>query len=349
MYDLWLISNPIKNNFWIKFKYQFPHAQRAITEYNSFNILKNCAKQSNTDMFFTCTDLLSIRSDWKFSSNMESVDLNYIHVWPNSKNKTFDLDSVILWPTALVLSCNSYEGILSSQIKLHNQYVTDIKLCDIFFITYKEEYADVNWNRFKNLFPRARRVDNIKGIDNAHRHCAMLSKTSMFYTVDADTFIHDNWDFSFVPSFYDSQYVHVWYTKNPINDLEYGYGSVKLWPRDVILKFNQSWIDFTTSIGQLKIYPEIISTTAFNTNEYNTWKSAFRECIKLYYNIKNNKDDYDSIERLKVWENKFNDVPYSEWASKGALDAARWCHSNENINKINDFEWLKEYFIRLYS
>ena len=40
---------------------------------------------------------------------------------------------------------------------------------------------------------------------------------------------------------------HVWRSKNPINDLLYGYGGVKLFPKQALLDFDDWHIDFTYS------------------------------------------------------------------------------------------------------
>ena len=39
---------------------------------------------------------------------------------------------------------------------------------DIVFISYKEAYAEDNWNLLKSRFPTAKRVDGVKGIHQAH-------------------------------------------------------------------------------------------------------------------------------------------------------------------------------------
>ena len=73
----------------------------------------------------------------------------------------------------------------------------------------------------------------------------------------------------------------VWRSKNPINELIYGYGGVKLFPT-VELREAKDWhIDFTTRVGgNFVAVKEYSNITAFNTDEWSTWKSAFRECAK---------------------------------------------------------------------
>ena len=215
----------------------------------------------------------------------------------------------------------------------------------MFFVSYEEEQADSNWQLIKYKFPHAKRIHGIKGIQHAHKACALKSFTKMFWTIDGDTQTIDGWDFSFIPPEWDKDYIHIWHSKNPINDLEYGYGGIKLWPTKKVLTYNENWLDFTTSVSDIKIIPISISSTMFNSSEYSTWKSSFRECVKLCTNIDMNNDDSESKYRLEVWCNKTNGNEFSDWCIKGANDAKKWYNQNkENLTVINDFDELKKLF-----
>jgi len=65
----------------------------------------------------------------------------------------------------------------------------------------------------------------------AHQECAKRSFTSHFFVVDADNIITDPNVFAYKIPWYDTQYVHLWYALNPVNDLEYGWGGLKLFPK----------------------------------------------------------------------------------------------------------------------
>ena len=158
---------------------------------------------------------------------------------------------------------------------------------DLFFVSYEEPNADENWKLLKNKFPHARRIHGIKGIDCAHKACANESMTTMFWTVDGDTVLHNTATFSYKPPQWDQQYLHLWYSNNPVNNLRYGYGAVKLWPTKLVTNYSGLWLDFTSSVGNIKIIDETIATTAFNTSPYESWKSAFRESVKLCENLSN--------------------------------------------------------------
>jgi hypothetical protein len=219
---------------------------------------------------------------------------------------------------------------------------------DIIFISYNEPQADENFSRLKARFPYAQRVQGIKGIHQAHIAAAKKAFTKMFWVVDADAQILDTFNFDHVVSEYDLENVHVWRSINPINDLEYGYGGVKLLPKSLTQNMDVSKPDMTTSISSLfKAMPEISNITAFNVDAFNTWKSAFRECVKLASKTIDRQDDTDTNYRLNVWCTRGIDRPFGRQAIEGAVQGKQYGlenkDNNEALKMINDFDWLHEY------
>jgi hypothetical protein len=222
---------------------------------------------------------------------------------------------------------------------------------DIIFISYNEPQADENFARLKARFPYAQRVQGIKGIHQAHIAAAKKAFTKMFWVVDADAQILDTFNFDHVVSEYDLENVHVWRSRNPINDLEYGYGGVKLLPKSLTQNMDTSKPDMTTSISLLfKAMSEISNITAFNVDAFNTWKSAFRECVKLASKTIDRQDDTDTNYRLNVWCTRGLDRPFGREAIEGAVQGKQYGLENKDNNKalkmINDFDWLRERFGR---
>lgn len=162
-------------------------------------------------------------------------------------------------------------------------------MLDVFFISMGEEGSEANWQRLLTFAPAAKRVDNIKGIYEVHKVCASLSTTANFYVVDADAWVLDGFRFHWEPDantlhwgIPESECVIVWKSINPVNGLEYGYGGIKLFPRQPFLE-NLKWdIDLSTTIGRATISMEQIGCeTRFNTTPESAWLGAFRECAKL--------------------------------------------------------------------
>ena len=222
---------------------------------------------------------------------------------------------------------------------------------DIVFISYYEPNAEENfiklYNRFNSvgvLGDRVKRIENVKGIHNAHVQASMIANTPYFFVVDGDAVIVDEFDFKYTTK--EKDMVHVYRCMNPINDLVYGYGGVKLFPTNLTKNMDKNTADMTTSISsKFKVMNEISNITAFNTDPFNTWKSAFRECAKLSSKIINNQNEEETNERLKTWTTVGHDRQYGEYALAGATAGMEFGLSRgSDLRLINDFEWLKEQF-----
>jgi hypothetical protein len=210
---------------------------------------------------------------------------------------------------------------------------------DIIFISYSEPNAEENYQRVKARFPLVKRVKDIKGIHNAHIAAAKKSFTQMFWVVDGDAEILDTFNFSYQVPEWDFDVVHVWRSQNPVNGMLYGYGGVKLLPKKLTLNMNTDTLDMTLAIStKFKAMEEVSNTTAFNTDPFSIWRSAFRECCKLSL-----KTDPDAIKRLTGWKSIGDEI-----SRVGATAGENWGTLNkddsEALLKINDYEWLKEQY-----
>jgi hypothetical protein len=215
---------------------------------------------------------------------------------------------------------------------------------DIVFISFNEATADQNYIKLKEHVGKdVYRINGVKGIHNAHRAAAEIVKTDMFWVVDADAEILPEFKFNFKPRRWDFDAVHIWRSRNPLNNLVYGYGGVKLLPTNLVLSMDSSSVDMTTSISKkLKVMDKISNLTAFNTDPFSTWKSAFRECVKLASSVIDNNSI--NIERLDIWCNIAHGE-YAEEALLGARFGRKYGEENKGnldaLAKINDFDWLQ--------
>ena len=220
---------------------------------------------------------------------------------------------------------------------------------DIVFISYQEPNADENYNKLLKRFPLAKRVHGVKGIHQAHIAAAKKCFTKMFWIVDGDAHIVDEFKFDHEVPNHQLDHVHVWRARNSVNGLVYGYGGVKLFPRQMTLDMDITKPDMTTSISRkFKAMQELANITAFNTDPFNTWKSAFRECCKLSSKVIDRQKEAETETRLKIWSSVGKDKPYGEYAIKGAKEGTMYGITNKGnidaLKKINDFDWLREKF-----
>ena len=216
---------------------------------------------------------------------------------------------------------------------------------DIVLISYQEPNADQNWESLKLRVPTAKRVHGVKGIHNAHISAAKKCFTKMFWIVDGDAIVLDEFDFNYEVDKWNLDTVHVWRSRNPINGLEYGNGGIKLFPRKLTINMDTTTTDMTTSISdKFKAVQQVSNINAFNTDPFSTWKSAFRECVKLESKVINRQKSEETDERLKVWTTVGSDKPFGEYAIKGARAGVLFGAKGDNLHLINDFNWLKEVF-----
>lgn len=224
---------------------------------------------------------------------------------------------------------------------------------DIVMITYGENNAESNWLDLRNRFPRAKRVDLVKGIHQAHIEAAKMVSTEMFWVVDGDAKIVDDFDFSYIAPVVDLGTVHVWRSSNPVNGLVYGYGGVKLLPRLATLNMDVSKPDMTTSISsKYKAVKVLSNTTQYDTDEFSVWRSAFRECCKLSSKVIDRQVSSETDERLRTWTELRTDHPFIEASLNGAKAGCEYgaVHAGdlEALKKINDYVWLRNRFEETY-
>ena len=224
---------------------------------------------------------------------------------------------------------------------------------DIVFISFNEPNADRGYldllKHVVALDNSVYRIHGVKGIHQAHIEAAKVAKTNMFWVVDADARILPNFKFNIKLDASEEDIVHVWRSINPINDLEYGYGGVKLLPRELTLAMDLSKPDMTTSIStRFKAMTTVSNITAFNIDPLSTWRSAFRECAKLASRTISGQLDDETAHRLKVWTHIGGNRTFGEYA-KGGASAGEWFgktykDDTATLAKINNYAWLESEF-----
>lgn len=221
-------------------------------------------------------------------------------------------------------------------------------LHDIFFLSYDELNADKNYQDLKERFPRAKRVHGVQGILNAHKVCAKKSLTKYFFVVDGDNYILPGFNFEY-PIEDNDDTVYVWRALNPVNNLKYGYGGVKLLPKKLILSIPDMIVDMTTSLSKnFKVVPDSASITYFNTSPFNAWRGAFRECVKLASKSIDRQKSDETEKRLDIWCSEGINEPFGEYVLRGANEGREFGYRNRDntnlLKMINDFKWLEEKF-----
>ena len=313
--------------------------------------LLDIAKEDNNAYFWTIDgNVDKTNFTGKYKPAVENADK--LHVWQKINPRTGKVHAyggVRLWPNPFLdvfkTSYSSDDIKYSKTSKGKLQYVKDA-LCtskpyEIVFLSYNEPGSTTAYERLTARFD-AHHVKDVKGIFNAHKTASYRVSSDMFWVVDADADVSEDFDFSYIPDVYDEEVVHVWASKNPVTGEEYGYGGVKLFNTNQVRNATTWGLDFTTGLSKrFKAMPQISCTTRFNTDAYSTWRSAFRECVKLTLS-----DDVDSDTRLNSWLNPQIYADFVDDAIRGAKEGKAFALDNKNnlteLNKINDYDWLRD-------
>ena len=315
---------------------------------NSYEDYLKALAKSETEMFYVVPNHIDLDDNYTFDEYFtfdNEYDRKINHVYLNGEYH----DGVVLCSKHSKISQREWQFMFIANKKEHNKIVSKPKPYDIVFISYQEPNADENYKRILKRFPECKRIHGVKGIHQAHIEAAKICTTPMFWIIDGDADIVEDFNFDYQVPVWQWDHVHVWRSRNPINGLVYGYGGVKLFPTQATIDMDTSKPDMTTSISsKFKAIQQVSNITAFNTGEFETWKSAFRECCKLSSKVIDRQKDIETDRRLKIWSSIGRDKPYGDFAIKGAKEGTMYGSANKNnieaLKMINDFDWLKEKF-----
>ena len=299
--------------------------------------------------FFTVDPGTTPQSDvWDYEPDVN--DFDRVHVWQRLNphtNQVHGYGGIRLWPTDHTDNITTDALIYNRipRLRYVRQPRSVLEPYPVILLSYLEERAQTAFDALTSRSDNVLWVKDVKGIFNAHKEAAKLAGDSkMFWVVDADAELADDFDFNYMPDVYDQDTVHVWTTINPVTGSKYGYGGVKLFNTSQVRDATSWGLDFTTGLGKkFKAMPEVCGVTKFNTSAYDTWRSAFRECVKLTVST-----DTDAEYRLTEWLNPDETADFHTEAKLGAEQGKAFALANSDnlseLDKINDYEWLQKKF-----
>lgn len=216
---------------------------------------------------------------------------------------------------------------------------------DIVFLSNGEQCADENYEhllRVTHKLPnRVVRVDGVNGRVNAYHAAAEASNTSWMFTVFAKLKVNDKFDWSWQPDRMQIPKHYIFYAENPVNGLVYGHQAMIAYQKSLVLKNTGKGLDFTLD-DEHEVVEQVSGIAQFNTDPFATWRTAFREVIKLKA-----ATDHMSKERLEVWLTKA-EGDFSEYCLQGAKDASDYYDQvNGDFSKLKlsyEWAWLQQKF-----
>jgi hypothetical protein len=222
---------------------------------------------------------------------------------------------------------------------------------DIVFISYDELNADQNYNNLLSRFSNAKRIHGVEGMVAALEAAARVSTTDWFYAVFAKTQVHESFKFDFAPDRFQQPKHYIFYAINAVNDLVYGEMGIILYNKQMVLDGPAKLgIDYTMSFPNETI-PQISAYGNFNTDPYQTWRTAFRETAKLCL-FQHQSPSVETEHRLSVWLSHAHGA-HAEWALLGAQDGKKFFEDTgadeEQLKAMFSWKWLRERYCSLYE
>jgi hypothetical protein len=228
------------------------------------------------------------------------------------------------------------------------------KPLDIVFFSNGETVADQNYeyllNITKGMPNKVKRIDRVTGRVASQHAAANISDTNWYFLVNAKLKVSDKFDWSWQPDRLQEPKHYIFNALNPVNQLEYGHMAIVANNKRLTLNTEVNGLDFTLSSKHQSL--NILSGVAlFNTSELETWRTSFRETLKIKDSVIKN-DDTASKYRLRNWLN-VAEGKYAQTCLQGANDAVKYYESVDgNMDKLMlsyDWAWLSEYYKQLYG
>jgi hypothetical protein len=270
---------------------------------------------------------------------------NYNHALIKNANT-----SIHLFPSEAIIPREAvqhmYDKLTDYDYVVEHKVHKTVKPLDVIFFSNGEACAESNYEHLLSLklFNRIVRVDGVKGRVASQHAAANASNTPWYFLVNAKLRVRDDFDFNWQPNIYKSRRHYIFTATNPVNELEYGHQAIVANNKKLTLNTVVRGLDYTMD-SPTEIVNVNSGTSMYNSSEYDTWRTAFREMIKLSCNT-----DQESLDRGFAWLTVGNGN-FGEYSKLGARDAVDYYNSVDgDMKKLMlsyDWEWLSDRFTKI--
>jgi len=286
----------------------------------------------------------------------DNKDINLIDVEPMSlwtpEAKNIQITSV--GGTRIVVPKEAKDYV-KRELYDYPYIITNSKLAksspmDIVFLSNGEAGAEENYQHLlkvtEGLPNRVARVDGVNGRVAAYHAAAEASNTPWMLTVFAKLKVSNKFDWNWQPDRLQLPKHYVFHATNPVNGLKYGHMAMIAYNKKLTLANQGKGLDFTMD-DEHEVLELNSGIANFNTDEWSTWRTAFREALKL--RAENSEISKNRLEMwLTVGMGKFN-----EYSTDGAQHAVEYYEEvNGDFDKLKlsyDWPWLRAYFENKYQ
>lgn len=238
--------------------------------------------------------------------------------------------------------------------------IVDVAHLDTVYLSYDEPQKEEFWVKIKNMIPWAKRVDGVKGSDNAHKAAANISETERFILIDGDNMPDIKFfdqQLSITEENKNAQFR--WRARNAINGIYYGNGGISSWTREYVKNMRthensdgsaHTSIEFCFDPLYWPMH-DCWSTTYMNYSPKQAWRAGFREGVKLCtrngkipssYSEFNNWVWPRNMNNLLLWQTLGRDIENGFWAIHGARCGTYYLmlQSNWDYTTVQSFDEL---------
>ena len=218
---------------------------------------------------------------------------------------------------------------------------------DIVFISNGEPNAESNYLQMNmylaNCSKYTNKVHVVNGVNGrvaAYHAAARASTTPWFFAVFAKLQVEQDFDWTWQPDYWQQPKHYIFHARNPLNGLIYGHQAMIAYNRKLVLGNPGQGLDFTLDSAH-EVVPVISGTALYNDSPWITWRTAFREALKLQASLPDVENEY----RLSQWLAK--DSSAEQWSMKGAQDAVEYYKEVNGdfdaLKKSYEWSWLASY------
>ena len=309
---------------------------------NMADTYRHCAQLSSTEWFFLLNGSTDY-SNFDFNYYLDPWQAQYLHVfgngtWLGSKSHAARMD-----PNENYIEAFSDLHFVNADLK------SNCHLLDIVYISNGEPQAE---KHYQHLLKTARsgnkihRIDGVNGRTAAYQAAANVSDTAWFFAVFAKLEVDPDFDWHWKPEPIKGPMHYIFYARNPVNNLEYGHMAMVAYNKSLTLGTEYTGLDFVMTKPH-NILPIPSGIAYYDQDAIITWRTAFRECLKLKLN-----GSEESIDRLTAWLT-VGQGQFGKWSTAGAQDAVDYYDSvNGEFDKLilsYDWDWLNQYFQQKYN
>ena len=286
-----------------------------------------------------------------FTTNGMPITVPAVNLWRSETRAIVPLStgaSAVVVPRSAVASVRTqlydYPVIDKSQRKRHSDQVLDIV-----FISNGEPNARSNYLQMSVYLANESRYTNrvhvIEGINGrvaAYHAAARASTTPWFFAVFAKLEVNQMFDWTWQPDRMQQPKHYIFHAINPVNGLQYGHQAMIAYNQELVLNNPGLGLDFTLDSAH-EVVPINSGTAQYNVTPWMTWRTAFREVIKLCSSA-----DVESQYRLKQWlATPRTNVENWAWSVWGAEDAVEYYQAVKGdpteLRKSYEWDWLASY------